>query len=357
MEGFLYLPVDNDICIYAIKYSCEGREVDLVCRDSRQAEEIFESARMEGQECCMMNKPKDRVSKIELGNIPPGASSSPNSIFFKFPFESCNPMGVVVALDSEKIESFLFEHEIQQSQRIDSVSSNLGGTWVAKDANSGVFRLTRPARDSSLIVTTKFAESMIQSTAVQFGEIISVFNMPRIPESELRTGQEYIFVLDCSGSMGGDRIKSAISCLQLYLHSLPCDGYFNIVRFGSKHSPMWPHSEQVNDANMSVALEYVQNLKANLGGTKMSKALLWILRSRSVFRHGKRQLFILTDGEDSYPDLVMDLVSAHRSQIRCFTIGFGHGADPGLVKGIAARTNGLFDFVCDGTDLRSKVIP
>lgn len=53
----------------------------------------------------------------------------------------------------------------------------------------------------------------------------------------------------------------------------------------------------------------------------------------------------------------MSLVNQHSSEIRCFTIGLGHGADPGLVKGIANRTNGRYDFVYDGVDLRSQVIP
>jgi hypothetical protein len=53
----------------------------------------------------------------------------------------------------------------------------------------------------------------------------------------------------------------------------------------------------------------------------------------------------------------MQLVIRNADNIRCFTIGMGRGADPGLVKGIAVRTRGRYDFVYDGVDLRSKVIP
>jgi hypothetical protein len=88
----------------------------------------------------------------------------------------------------------------------------------------------------------------------------------------------------------------------------------------------------------------------------MSTALQWIFETPPVFANRKRQLFILTDGEDFHPDQVMSLICANRSHIRCFTIGFGRAADPGLVKGIATRTNGRFDFVYDGVDLRSKVL-
>jgi hypothetical protein len=273
------------------------------------------------------------------------ASSSQNSIFFKIPFESCSPKGILVTLDSSKLKSFLFEHEVEGHQNISSVTSNLGGDWTQKDDKSGVFRLVRPTNDASLIVTTTFTEPLIQSTAVQFGNIVSVFTAPPADDSSLTTAQEYIFVLDCSGSMTGGRIQRAKECLQVYLHSLPFDGYFNIVCFGSNYRVMWDKSKPVNQENIDSAVEYTNGVDADLGGTEMSRALNWIFNSEAAFPGQKRQLFILTDGEDFHPDEVMSLVSAHRNQIRCFTIGLGHGADPGLVKGIATRTNGRFDFV------------
>jgi uncharacterized protein YegL len=369
MSGYLHLPVDNDICVHTIKFSCAGREVELVCRKSKQARHIFESAKETGQWCYVMNKPEDRVSTIELGNLPPdseiiltmnmtilAASSSPNSIFFKFPFESCSPTGKIVTLDSAKIESFLFEQEIEEFEAIGSVTSNLGGEWIPANDRSGVFRLTRPTADASLILNTTFPRAITKSSAVQFGEIVAVFAIPEAAQLGSTIPQEYLFILDCSGSMNGNRIRKAIECLQLYLHSLPTDGYFNIVRFGSRHDAMWPLSRAVNEDNITAALEYTKNVQADLGGTEMSNPLNWIFESEAVFRRKQRQLFILTDGEDFHPDQVMSLVSAHRKEMRCFTIGIGHGADPGLVKGIATRTNGRYDFVYNGVDLRTKVI-
>jgi hypothetical protein len=164
MRGVLYILFDHDICLHDLKYSCEGKDVELVCRESKTAKDIFKAAGRFGDYACLVNRPEDRVSKIELGNLPPGSeiilsmnmtllahSSSPNSIFFKFPFESCSPKGIIVTLDFSKIESFLFEHEIEGLQEIESVSSNLGGSWISSDSKSGLFRLTELLTDSSLI--------------------------------------------------------------------------------------------------------------------------------------------------------------------------------------------------------------
>jgi hypothetical protein len=234
-----------------------------------------------------MNKPQNRVARMQLGNLPPGAeiiitlnmtlvasTSLLNSIFFKLPLESCSPGGIVVSLDRAALGDFLFEQEIHGLQPIANVTSNLGG-----------------------------------------------------------------------------------ECLMLYLHSLPPNGFFNIVRFGSEARPMWRASRPNNDANVRKAQAYTAALDADLGGTEMSNPLEWICGSPLIVPGRKRQLFLLTDGEDFDPDRVMELVTANRNTIRCFTIGIGHGADPGLVKGIANRTNGRYDFVYDGVDLRTKVMP
>ena len=55
--------------------------------------------------------------------------------------------------------------------------------------------------------------------------------------------QEYIFVVDQSGSMDGTRIEAAQRALVMLLRALPAHGTtFNIFSFGTKHDSLWEQS-------------------------------------------------------------------------------------------------------------------
>ena len=53
---------------------------------------------------------------------------------------------------------------------------------------------------------------------------------------------EYIFLIDRSASMEGNRIKKAKEALIFFLKSLPQHSHFNILSFGSTHEFMYPSS-------------------------------------------------------------------------------------------------------------------
>jgi hypothetical protein len=71
-------------------------------------------------------------------------------------------------------------------------------------------------------------------------DVIMLNFFPHLLESDYSEQQEFIFIVDRSGSMGGDRIQSAREALLLFLKSLPISCYFNIVSFGSQFQALFP---------------------------------------------------------------------------------------------------------------------
>merc|ERR1712008_292866 len=69
-----------------------------------------------------------------------------------------------------------------------------------------------------------------------------------------------------------------------------------------------------------------------------------------------RQIFLLTDGDVSNSDRVIQLVKENANKTRVFTLGLGSSASRHLVKGVARAGNGLALFSNLNEDLRPKVI-
>jgi hypothetical protein len=67
--------------------------------------------------------------------------------------------------------------------------------------------------------------------------------------------QEYVFIIDRSGSMKGQSMKFAKDALQVLLRSLPAHGtFFNVASFGTHFESLWEKSQVYGEASLSVAV-------------------------------------------------------------------------------------------------------
>jgi hypothetical protein len=79
--------------------------------------------------------------------------------------------------------------------------------------------------------------------------VIPHFQLPPIPE------QEYLFLIDQSGSMAGGRLEMAKQCVSLLLKCLPGGNtVFNIFSFHSSHTQLWPQSRPYNNYSVQEAV-------------------------------------------------------------------------------------------------------
>lgn len=163
---------------------------------------------------------------------------------------------------------------------------------------------------------------------------------------------EAIFVLDCSGSMKGPRIQQAKSATHIFLRSLPADARFNIVLFGStftafSSSGSVPYSE----ASLQAAAAYVDAIEATLGGTDILAPLRSLLEDAPLVRGASREVFLLTDGQVSNQQEVINLARSNSSRSRIFSVGIGSGVSSSLVNGVARASHGFAAFVQDMENL------
>jgi len=166
---------------------------------------------------------------------------------------------------------------------------------------------------------------------------------------------EFVFVIDRSGSMYGDRIALARETLQLFLHSLPDGSLFNVVSFGSKYEMLFDRSVEYNDENMNKAILEVADFDANMGGTEILAPLTKVYEEKPA-KGCRRQIFLLTDGAVWDASSVIAAVRANQALNTVHSFGIGDGASRALVVGTAKAGKGSMFFVADSGDLESVVV-
>jgi hypothetical protein len=83
-----------------------------------------------------------------------------------------------------------------------------------------------------------------------------------------------------------------------------------------------------------------------MGGTEIEEPLENILKAKVIEGYPK-QIFLLTDGEVSDTEKVIDLVRRNIKYSRVHTIGIGSGASESLIKGCAWKGKGYHIFIKD----------
>ena len=73
------------------------------------------------------------------------------------------------------------------------------------------------------------------------------------------------------------------------------------------------------------------------------------LKENPPIQGRSRQVFLLSDGEISNVDEVLNLCHSMASSTRIFSFGLGHAPSRSLIKGLARTTNGRFVFIPPGT--------
>ena len=166
---------------------------------------------------------------------------------------------------------------------------------------------------------------------------------------------DVVFVVDRSGSMQGSSIEQVRNALQLCLRSLVPGSSFNIVGFGSRIEALFDECRAYDESSLAAASRHVEAMNASLGGTEILPALEFVLgRPRRSER--TLQLVVLTDGEVTNTDALIDLVRQHAGGARVFTFGIGRAASQHLVTGLARAGRGAAEFIHPGERLEAKIV-
>ena len=172
--------------------------------------------------------------------------------------------------------------------------------------------------------------------------------------------KDFIFVLDRSGSMEGEKIEQAKAALRFCMRNLNDGDRFNLISFHTDVEPFSKKLVPVKDKREE-ALAFISHIDAQ-GGTNINDALLKALAAEPDAAR-PRILIFLTDGEptsgETEPVRILKNVSDanHRQgrQARIFVFGVGDDVNVQLLDKIAEQNGGTRQYVSPQENLEIAV--
>ena len=305
--------------------------------------------------------PKYTMLKDETTSSSSSSSSSSSTSFppYSAPGAATFPVNITVSLRLSSGVGVVSSPSHSQSM---SVSSSHVVTLVGVDMSKDFVLLAEPLKPDLASVMTEICESPRTANDKKRGKESAAAMLtlcPTFPAGSKASNAELIFLVDRSGSMGGQKMEATKKALVLFLRSIPMGNKFNIVSFGDSSTSLFAEAAQeYGDETLKAASELVESMEADLGGTEILSALQTQVFNKVVSREYPRQVFVLTDGEVSNIDAVISAVAkdAVATNSRYYTLGIGSGASVSLVTGIATAGKGAAEFVTDGERVDPKVL-
>jgi len=204
------------------------------------------------------------------------------------------------------------------------------------------FELTWSPNNQAAPSISLFKESMESANYV-----LAIITPPAIAPDKLKVDlpRDVIFVIDNSGSMGGQSIRQAKQSLLLALGRLKSQDKFNIVRFDNTMELVFPQAVDANEENLGFAKTFVSALEAK-GGTEMLPALKAALIDASPDNKERlRQIVFLTDGAIGNERQLLAEILNNRGRSRIFTVGIGSAPNSYFMTRAAMYGRGTFTHI------------
>ena len=182
------------------------------------------------------------------------------------------------------------------------------------------------------------------------------------PATEMKTleivEKDITFVLDCSGSMVGEKMEQARRALTFCVENLNPNDRFNIVTFSTDAMSLYSKPKTFNENTLLDARAYINSLKAT-GGTNMEAALKLAL---NIDKEEKRPFMVvfITDGKPTIgvtkvEPLIKLIKDINVNKAKIFTFGIGDDLNTRLLQRIVEATKAHLTYIGTNEDIELKI--
>ena len=209
------------------------------------------------------------------------------------------------------------------------------------------------SKDFKLLIELKneLSSNAITSKTRDEKNMIYLSFMPEILDSYEDSEKEYLFIIDVSGSMMGEKLdetkRAVIECLK----QLDVGDKFNIIPFESEFEAMNVKSIEYNEENMKKAIRYINKLEP-LGGTEILDPIKFALYEKNT----DKIILLFTDGQVGNEDEIIKFVENNINRSRIFPFGIDTNVNSSFIRQLAKAGNGKAELIQPNEKIDDKII-
>ncbi|HWA90132.1 MAG TPA: marine proteobacterial sortase target protein [Rhizomicrobium sp.] len=376
IEGVYLFPLPDGAAVDTLKLRIGSRLIEGDVKEKQEARQIYEEAKANGQRASLVEEDRPNVFTNQVANIGPHETVTvqieyQESLRFehgryglRIPLvvapryapgnapvaDTVKLMAPVLRPEWGKVNPVRIRVNLEAGFPLGDVESRSHALLVDRRATSAAIRLRDGKVPADRDFTMSFAAapgnapnvSLLKETVAGTDYLLALIVPPAARHDVKPKPREAIFVLDNSGSMGGESIRQAKASLILALDRLHEEDNFNLIRFDDTLTVLFPRPVPASAANLAAAKAYVQSIDA-AGGTEMLPALLAALNDDTPDDTSHvRQVIFLTDGDVSNEAELFSAIKQKLGRSRLFTVGIGSAPNMYFMSGAARAGRGTY---------------
>jgi Ca-activated chloride channel family protein len=402
-EGVYVFPLPEDAGVDEMRFIVGDRVIQGVIKERAEAQRIYEQAKHKGQRASLINQERANIFTTALANIAPGDQIAveiefqetldfddgdftlrfptivaPRYIPGQKPVIGVGGHGIagntdqvsdaerisppVRHPDAGAINPVAFTIQINGAEGVHDIRSVSHKIIQRTENTAAIINLAGGAlpADRDFVLEWR-SKSDIQTAVNLYKEVIggetyllAMIQPPSLDHFTATKPREVIYVIDTSGSMSGVSLNGAKAALQQALGRLQPEDRFNIVRFASTASALYPTAHRASPDALLQARAFAADLTSD-GGTEFLSALKIALNDE-IDNSRMRQVVFLTDGAVGNDTEVLSFIRRNLGDSRLFTIGIGSAPNSYLMRKAAEFGHGTFSYIESEDQVAERMI-
>ena len=206
------------------------------------------------------------------------------------------------------------------------------------------YKIQRPVTGVDIITSRTGREEGFFCMTITAGEELS----------DKSAGQDYIFVLDISGSMANDsKLTTSRNSLGAFINGLGEKDRFEVITFNVTPNTLFNQLRDVSTDSKEKASDFLRSQKAR-GGTVLHSAITTAYKYSDPDR--SLNVVVLSDGmtEQQEREDLLSSIQEKPSNAKIFCIGVGNEVNRQTLQDVAEETGGLAAFLSQGDDFERQ---